>query len=383
MTGLIVLDTFISLVFIFLLYSLFTMTLIESLTSIFSSRAKNLLAGIERLLADEGESNKTNHTIVNLFYASSNSLLTNAFYQHPSIRYLGPKGINSKPSYISPDRFSTTLVDLLKKGTNSNQVENISAALGIIPTFDLSELEESIKDLEIDIKELRSIETISEFEIESAKQELSYLKMELDNRLKSVNPFLPKNFTLGKDTKYQFNLLWNEAGDDIEKFKGLIEQWYNEQMERISGWYKRKLSLLTFILGFIIACSFKVDTIQLAMDLSKNEDMRAIYVEGAKDMMANNSNLDNVKLEANKQYFDEKLQENNLVFSVTDISFNTIEFLNWVGFLITAFAISLGAPFWFDMLSKLMRVRNSLQPSGSASSSTTTSSVRNNTKAVG
>ncbi|WP_425639006.1 hypothetical protein ACPUEN_05080 [Algoriphagus yeomjeoni] len=383
MTGLIVLDTFISLVFIFLLYSLFTMTLIESLTSIFSSRAKNLMAGIERLLADENESNKTNHTIVNLFWASTNSLLTKAFYTHPSIRYLGPKGINSKPSYISPNRFSETLVDLLQKGTNSNAVENISAALGIIPKFELGELEGNIKELEEEIKILKGIESVDEFEVESAKQELSYLKLELDNRTKTKNPFLPEDFNLGTDTKYQFNLLWNEAGDDIEKFKGLLEQWYNDQMDRISGWYKRKLSLLTFILGFIIACSFKVDTIQLAMELSKNEDLRAIYVEGAKDMIANNQTVDSIKLEENRQYFDKKLQENNLVFSVTDISFKDIKFLNWIGFLITAFAISLGAPFWFDLLSKLMRVRTSLQPAAPSSSGISTSNDGKNTKAVG
>ena len=383
MTGLIVLDTFISLVFIFLLYSLFTMTLIESLTSIFSSRAKNLMAGIERLLADESESTKTNHTIVNLFWASTTSIFTKAFYNHPSIRYLGPKGINSKPSYISADRFSSTVIDMLQKGTNSNQVENISAALGIIPKFELSEIEHNIKELEKEITVLKGEKTVDEFEIESAKQELSYLKLELENRTKTKNPFLPVDFTIGTDTKYQFNLLWTEASDDIDKFKVLLEQWYNDQMDRISGWYKRKLSLLTFILGFIIACSFKVDTIQLAMDLSKNEDLRAIYVEGAKEMIANNPTLDSVDINDNRQYFDEKLQENNLVFSVTDISFKDIKFLNWIGFLITAFAISLGAPFWFDLLSKLMRVRTSLQPAGQSTSTASASNDTKNTKAVG
>ncbi|MEP0710369.1 hypothetical protein [Algoriphagus sp.] len=383
MTGLIVLDTFISLVFIFLLYSLFTMTLIESLTSIFSSRAKNLLAGIERLLADESESNKHNHTLVNLFWASTSSVLTKAFYQHPSIRYLGPKGINSKPSYISPERFSLTVVDLLQKGPNSSQVENISAALGNIPTFDLKELEDTIRDLEEDIETLKSIETVNEFQLESAKQELTYLQLELENRRKSISPFLPLNFKMSPDTSYQFNLLWNEASDDIEKFKALLEQWYNDQMDRISGWYKRKLSLLTFILGFIIACSFKVDTIQLAMDLSKNEDLRTIYVEGAKDMLAQNKTVDTVNLDEYKKYFDDKLQENNLVFSVTDISFKDITPLNVIGFLITAFAISLGAPFWFDMLSKLMRVRTSLQPADTTPSKSTPSTEGKNTKAVG
>lgn len=383
MTGLIALDVFISLVFIFLLYSLFTMTLIESITSMFSSRAKNLMAGIERLLADEKEANQSNYTVLNLFWASTNSLLTKAFYQHPSIKYLGPKGINSKPSYISPERFSATLVDLLQKGTNSDPAENIGVALGIVPKFDLAEIEDNIKEMETELAELDKDATANNYAIESAKEELSLLKRELDYRSKSQSPFLSSDFTIGEDTRYQLNFLWEEAANDIEKFKALLEQWYNDQMDRITGWYKRKLTLLTFVLGLIVACSFKVDTIQLAIDLSKNEDMRAIYVEGAKEMMAKNENVDSVKIEDNKKYFDKKLQENNLVFSISDVSFKELEPVNWLGFLITAFAISLGAPFWFDMLSKLMRVRNSLQPPASPASSSSAASETNTTKAVG
>jgi hypothetical protein len=33
-----------------------------------------------------------------------------------------------------------------------------------------------------------------------------------------------------------------------------------------------------------------------------------------------------------------------------------------MGWLMTAFAVTLGAPFWFDILSKLMTVRSTLKP---------------------
>lgn len=100
MTGLAVLDVFISLVFLYLLYSLFAMTIIEAITSSFSSRSKNLITGIDRLLADDPQSNRINHTFLNLFWVKTINPLTRAFYKHPSIKYLGSKGINSKPSYI-------------------------------------------------------------------------------------------------------------------------------------------------------------------------------------------------------------------------------------------------------------------------------------------
>lgn len=386
MTGLIVLDVFISLVFVFLLYSLFTMTLIESMTSIFSSRAKNLLAGIERLLADEEEANTTNHTIVNLFWASTNSVLTKAFYKHPSIKYLGPKGVNSKPSYISSNRFSETLVDLLKKGTNSDTIENISAALGVVPKFHLQEIESEIKGLEEELNELSKDLSKNKYRIESTKEEISLLQRELENRSNSVSPFLSQNFKLGTDTKYQLNLLWTEAGDDVEKFKALLERWYDDQMDRITGWYKRKLSLLTFILGLIIAISFQVDTISLAINLSKNEDLRTVYVEGANEFIENNETLADLTEESKRAYFDTMqnfIAKNNIVFTTGEIDKADNMFITFLGYLITAFAISLGAPFWFDMLSKLMRVRTSLQPAPSPPVSGNSSSDKNITKAVG
>ena len=36
--------------------------------------------------------------------------------------------------------------------------------------------------------------------------------------------------------------------------------------------------------------------------------------------------------------------------------------MHWPGWLLTAFAVSFGAPFWFDLLSKFMTVRSTLKP---------------------
>jgi hypothetical protein len=43
--------------------------------------------------------------------------------------------------------------------------------------------------------------------------------------------------------------------------------------------------------------------------------------------------------------------------------------LHFIGFLITALAISLGAPFWFDMLNKLIQLRTSIQPNSGGNGS--------------
>ena len=55
-----------------------------------------------------------------------------------------------------------------------------------------------------------------------------------------------------------------------------------------------------------------------------------------------------------------------------------------LGWLITAFAISLGAPFWFDLLNKLMQVRNSVAiPVSVGKVSDSSGQELSNTKAVG
>lgn len=382
MTGLTVLDVFISLVFIYLLYSLFAMTVIESVTSAFGSRSKNLQTGIDRLLSDDNNSSRWNHTILNLFYSFATNSFTKSFYKHPSIKYLGHKGINTKPSYISADRFSSTLIDILKKGFHEEAQDNISTALGNMLPFDLTALKARISKLAEDLKNLEANDPTNTFEIESAKEELDFLNTDLQKRLSEFPEFLNETLKIDPDTKYQLKNLWNEAADDVDKFKWLISNWYEEQMDRIAGWYKRKITYLTFVVGFIIAVLFNVDTIHIVKDLSTNETMRTLLVNSAQEFIANNPGgiNDSTKIEQ-KEYIDAVKKEMDSYNSILSES-NEDNYPAILGWLITAFAISLGAPFWFDMLNKVMKVRPSVQiPSNS--NQEVSSSGNSQTKAVG
>ena len=381
MTGLAVLDVFISLVFIYLLYSLLAMTLIESITTCFSSRSKNLVTGIDRLLADDQQSNRLNHTFFNLFWVKTTNPLTKAFYAHPSIKYLGHKGVNSKPSYIPKDRFGSTVIDLLKKGAYLDEVENIDANLGIIPEFDPSLLAARIRSLEEELKSLQ--ESTDKVEIEATTEQLDRLKLELFQRTHKENPWDIQGLSIGAETKYQLKILWQNAAGDKEKFKVLIENWYEDQMERVAGWYRRKLTSLTFLIGLLIAGMFNVDSISLTTELVKNEDMRTMLVEGAKGYLAENpEGVSATTFNAQKQYIDSlnlEIDKYNYVLGASKKADYTL----WtvLGWLISAFAISLGAPFWFDLLNKLMQVRNSVKIPATSGNGETNNSV--NLKAVG
>ncbi|SFT54817.1 hypothetical protein SAMN04489724_1270 [Algoriphagus locisalis] len=397
MTGLIVLDVFISLVFIYLLYSLLAMTVIETITSSFSSRSKNLITGIDRLLADDQQSSQINHTMLNLFWVKTINPLTKAFFAHPSIKYLGHKGLNSKPSYIAKDRFASTLVDLLKKGQYLDDVDNIEATLDLIPKFDYTKLESKIALLEEELVILKQSEAPNKFEIESLVEEIDFQKAELFKRTSADFDWEISGLSIGTETKYQLKLLWEQAATDVEKFKALIENWYDDQMDRIAGWFKRKVTYFTFIIGFVLAVIFQVDSIKLAEDLSVNDEMRELYVEGARDFLANNpSGIDSTTTKKNKDFLDawsEEVKQHSQTLSTrkstAEIQIfwlnaeNSKKILTWLGYLITAFAVSLGAPFWFDILNKLMKVRNSIQIPIGQKSNGTQASNEDTTQTIG
>jgi hypothetical protein len=111
-----------------------------------------------------------------------------------------------------------------------------------------------------------------------------------------------------------------------------------------------------------------------------------MLVEGAKTYISNNPDgVSSGSFTEQRKYIDTVNAEMSKYNYVLGVS-KEAKFTGWtiLGWLITAFAISLGAPFWFDLLNKLMQVRNSVKiPISGKSSASPASSLENNTKAVG
>jgi hypothetical protein len=47
--------------------------------------------------------------------------------------------------------------------------------------------------------------------------------------------------------------LYRSAGRDAVKFQSAVEQWFDDAMERVSGWYKRRTQGMLFVIGLAIA----------------------------------------------------------------------------------------------------------------------------------
>jgi hypothetical protein len=156
-----------------------------------------------------------------------------------------------------------------------------------------------------------------------------------------------------------------EAGDNLERAKISLEAWFDGTMDRVSGWYKRETQWILFAIGIAFAVPMNIDAIGITRDLATNNTLR-------QEML--------VRVDAAYRDLDPKA-EGELKGNLSDIvggwsrvNFPKDGFLTkpgpWIGlgfrlligWLLTGVAVSLGAPFWFDLLNKFMVIRSTVKP---------------------
>lgn len=164
----------------------------------------------------------------------------------------------------------------------------------------------------------------------------------------------------------------NDAGNDLARFRDNLESWFNSAMERASGWYKRRAQVVIFVLGFATAILLNVNSITIAKDLWSNKAKRDVLVSAAQGYLGKQSQSPGVNPPAAaldpglKNDLDE-LQRLGLTFGRKPSEAGPRAQL-WIylaaiaGWLVTACAVSMGAPFWFDVLNKISVVRSTIKP---------------------
>ena len=217
--------------------------------------------------------------------------LVTRFYKHPLIASLAPNG--AKPSYIPSRTFALALLDLVSPVT------------------------------------------------ETSNRTLDNLKTEIK--------------TLPPSLQVTFRVLLDEAGQDIEQFKTQLEIWFNNTMDRASGWYKRKTQAIQVVLAFVIVVIANVDSIRITRSLSGvNSPLRDSIKDAAHSLVE--AGLVQGPPRAQLSAATEAIGNLALPIGWVKGGFGPTTILGWV---ITALAASLGAPFWFDLLSRFVNVRAS------------------------
>ncbi|MGH2945481.1 MAG: hypothetical protein ACRDPC_04350 [Solirubrobacteraceae bacterium] len=143
-----------------------------------------------------------------------------------------------------------------------------------------------------------------------------------------------------------------------------IENWFDDTMNRASGWYRRKAQLWLVVFGMLIAAVGNVDTIAVVDRLWNDPNARAAIVAQAEGAVAAGDT------EGLQEQVQDDLDALELPVGWTTSGDQTfpggIDPLKILGIILSGLAISLGAPFWFDALSKVSRLRPTGKPEGRA-----------------
>ena len=351
-----ILDVAIGIAFVYLFLSLICSVVNEAFAAMLSFRSKNLVRGINSLFSGS----KT---------AGDQHLFVDAIYAHGLIRGLFPNPQDA--SDANPVGVATA--------ASANVVTKVQAAAGAL-------LQNPFGNL---------VQVVGELRLPSVMKVIQKWNVNLPSYIPSgtfatalVDIISPANPTRARvlddirtgiaslppsSTKQALLSLVAETQKDAGEFQTKVEAWFNDSMDRASGWYKRRTQKILFIIGVFLTLLLNVDTVKLAQDLWTNPTAAKATANLAEQFVNNNP----VKTSDDLQKQAEVLINigNKLPFAFgwqgwIRSAWSAKEqgkaalFLgeSFVGWLITAIALSLGAPFWFDVLNKFMVVRSTIKP---------------------
>jgi hypothetical protein len=314
MFGSSVLDIAIGAIFVFLLLSVFATVLNELVFSFLNMRGRELLQGVAILLDDAAKTG-----LVNKIY--NNGQVFGLFEGN-----FDPSKKGKLPSYIPSKNFALALLESVADGPFS-ETQTSPPAAGVPAGI---------------------------------AQQNPVLTEAFKNKAKDLAG-VPATEKVGKPLLAMIAMV----GNDATKLQKSVEDWYNSGMDRVSGRYKYKTQWMLFSIGLVIAVAINADTIHIVKQLSQDSTLRASIIaaaESAKEPQVDPSQTTQQRIEAAK---DSLADVNNVGVPLGwhRGDWSTKQAPNLVlGWILTAIAISLGAPFWFDILNKIMVVRSTVKP---------------------
>jgi hypothetical protein len=336
LTGLPALDLAIGLAFIFFLLATLARTIQEFIAAVLGLRARTLEQGLRSMLEDD----QTGWKYVDKFY--DHPLIRTLYRTSPPQAFEHPKraseadknAANAQPQPLgrnadtqSRSTFARAWA-FFKRTAGPSYISPRSFALVVLDNFAPAEDHKTSFDVG-----LRSLNGLPE------------------GLSKRLTPLIA-----GAET-------------DVEKQRANLEAWYDDTMARVSGWYKRKTQIILIAIGVVLVPAINANTITMAQRIWKDDTIRsAIVAQTQADASA--------KPPAEKTpTADQKFA--NAADNVDKVAKLAIP-MGWhgaavphgaeaiatavAGWLLTILAISLGAPFWFDTLSRFSRLRSSGKP---------------------
>lgn len=182
--------------------------------------------------------------------------------------------------------------------------------------------------------------------------------------------------------KSSLQALAKNANGDISRFRTAVESWYDDHMDRVSGWYKRHVAKITLAFGLVLVVLLNINALTIGRTLySESTVSTAISAVAAKGTNCSSSQTGQACLE-NLQAQLSAAETAGLPIGWGIVRDCTVPGAkcNWldqrgvfsrhgdsgwqlvlvlIGFLIMVISLLPGAQFWFGLLSKLGTLRSS------------------------
>lgn len=319
-----ILDLGIVLIFTYLLLSIIASTIYEAFLTLLKARGKMLKHAFKTLFFDEEWKKVTSKYLID----------------SPTIKAL-KKTEKSFPAYVSAQNFAGAIIGMIRNGsTEPVTVEYIR-------------------------KRLTSDDSI----------------IKGDARVALLN-------------------ILDSAQNDYDKFLKGLERFYDDYMDRVSGWFKLKYQKIMLVISLVITLVLNVDTMRIATTLWKDKAKLSAVADVASTEFGRMQMSDDKQTIVYKRpdgshitlnvvhHFDSttipadsaiklvKLEKQNvdtLVKALMDTGIpmgwqskqDIYNVFKWepalavriFGWLVTALAVYMGAPTWFDILNKLVNLR--------------------------
>ena len=194
--------------------------------------------------------------------------------------------------------------------------------------------------------------------LDALKQDRGVAKLESVKDVIRAIEKLPKS-----NVKGALLCLSEGALEDVEDFQRKLATWFDDMMDRAAGVYKRKLQYRSLLVGLFLAVAVNADTISVSQTLWTDGTLRAQLAQVAERFVEKTEYVEDLRDLAVIQFELRPFPIGWDFAAPTSrsewyVSFGGI-LVKILGLLLTAAAVSLGAPFWFDVLSKFTKIRSS------------------------
>jgi hypothetical protein len=170
-----------------------------------------------------------------------------------------------------------------------------------------------------------------------------------------------------------------DATGSIKDSQIALATWFDSSMDRVSGWYKRRIIKITLPLSLLIAVLANASTVELVHLLWNDQALRQAFVTQAQIMTEDgqlvcefsrqegcislDASINNLPLPLGWNFCNvPETEEHCIKPRNANSDLNQLTLMgearrNLLGWLTTAVLLSFGSRFWFDALSKLVNIR--------------------------